>query len=78
MELSRKLERINQNVVEILEKYNFLSYPSVIALSISWQAISDWEMDQKIEEDKTVLLFLPKDQNKGIVLRNKGYNESKK
>ena len=33
-------------------------------------------MDQKIEEDKTILLFLPKDKNKGIVLRNKGYTES--
>ena len=50
--------------------------PSLIALSISWKAISDWEMDQKEEEDKTILLFLPKDKNKGFVLRNKGYTES--
>ena len=47
-----------------------------IAISISWHAISDWEMDQKIEEDKTILLFLPKDKNKGIILRSKGYAES--
>ena len=33
-------------------------------------------MNQKIEEDKTTLLFLPKNKNKGIVLRNKGYTES--
>ena len=33
-------------------------------------------MDQKIEEDKTILLFIPKDKNKGIILRNKGYIES--
>ena len=33
-------------------------------------------MEQKIEEDKTILLFLPKDKNKGIILRNKGYTES--
>ena len=71
-----ELEINNKNVVELLEKYNFSSKPSVIALTISWQAISDWEMDQKIEADKTILLFLPKDKNKGIVLRNKGYTES--
>ena len=72
----KELEIKNKNVVELLEKYNLSSKPSVIALSISWQAISDWEKDQKIEEDKTILLFLPKDKNKGIVLRNKGYTES--
>ena len=72
----KELEIKNKNVVKLLEKYNLSSAPSVIALSISWEAISDWEMDQKIEEDKTLLLFLPKDKNKGIVLRNKGYAES--
>ena len=72
----KELEVKNRNVVELLEKFNLSSKPSVIAVSISWKAISDWEMDEKIEEDKNVLLFLPKDKNKGIVLRNKGYTES--
>jgi phycoerythrin-associated linker protein len=72
----KELEINNRNVVELLEKYNSTSKVSIIALSISWEAISDWEMDKKIEEDKTILLFLPKDKNKGNVLRNKGYTES--
>ena len=72
----KELEINNKNVVELLEKYKPTSNPSIIALSISWKAISDWETDQKIEEDKTILLFLPKDKNNGIVLRNKGYSES--
>ena len=72
----KELEIKNKNVVELLEKYNLNSKSSVIAVSISWKAISDWEVDQKIEADKTILLFLPKDENKGIVLRNKGYTES--
>ena len=78
----KELEINNKNVVELLEKYNSTSKPYAIALSISWKAISDWEMDQKVEmsqkveEDKTILLFLPKSKNKGIVLRNKGYTES--
>ena len=72
----KELEINNKNVVELLEKYNSTSKPSCIALSISWKAISDWEMDQKIEEDKIIIAFLPKGKNKGIVLRNKGYTES--
>ncbi len=72
----KELEINNKNVVELLKKYNSASKASVIALSISWEAISDWEMDKKIEEDKTILLFLPKDKNKGVVLRDKGYTES--
>ena len=74
--LIKELEIKNKNVVKLLEKYNISSKPSIIALLISWQAISDWEKDQKIEQDKTTLLFLPKDKNKGIILRNKGYTES--
>ena len=72
----KKLEIKNKNVIELLEKYNLSFNPSLVALSINWQATSDWEMDQKIEEDQTILLFLPKDKNKGIVVRNKGYTES--
>ena len=72
----KKLANNNKNVVEILEKYNLGFKPSLVALSINCQATSDWEMDQEIEEDQTILLFLPKDKKKGIVLRNKGYTES--
>ncbi len=72
----KELEINNKNVIELLEKYNYSSKPSVIALSISWEATSDWEMDQKIEEDKTIFIFLPEHNNKGIILRNKGYTES--
>ena len=74
--LIKELEIKNKNVVELSEKYNLSSKTSFIALSISWKAISDWEIDQNTEVDETILLFLPKDQNKGIVLRNKGYTES--
>ncbi len=72
----KKLEIKNKNVVKLLEKYDLTSKPIDIAISICWHSISDWDMDQKIERDKTILLFLPKDKNKGIILRNKGYSES--
>jgi len=47
-----------------------------MAISINWQAISDWDNNDIREEDETILIFLPKDENSGIVLRNKGYTES--
>ena len=74
--LIKELEINNRSVVHLLEKYNLNPKPSAIAVSISWQVISDWEMDKNIKGDKTILLFLPKDKNKGIVIRNKGYTES--
>jgi len=66
----------NKKVVEILEKYNFSLNLEAISIAIKWQAISDWEEDNKREGDENILIFLPKDENSGIVLRNKGYTES--
>ena len=72
----KDIEINNTKVVELLNKYEFKYTPSVVAISISWQAISDWEEEQTSQEDQTILLFLPRDKNTGIVLRNKGYTES--
>ncbi len=72
----KDIEINNTKVVKLLKKYELKHTPSVIAISISWQAISDWEEEQKSQEDQTILLFLPKDKNTGLVLRNKGYTES--
>ncbi|MBO8243182.1 phycobiliprotein lyase [Prochlorococcus marinus XMU1411] len=66
----------NKKVVEIF-KNNELSYNlESIAISIKWQSISDWEENDINEGDETLLIFLPKNENSGIVLRNKGYTES--
>ena len=72
----KNIEINNPKVVKLLNKYDFNYNPSVIGILISWQAISDWEEEQKSQEDQTILLFLPKNKNTGIVLRNKGYTES--
>ena len=66
----------NEKVVEILKNYKLSLNPYLIAISIKWQTISDWGEDNTIGEDETILIFLPKDENSGIVLRNKGYTES--
>jgi len=66
----------NKKVTEILKKCKLSLNLENIAISIKWQAISDWEEDKMSKEDETILIFLPKDDNSGIVLRNKGYTES--
>ena len=65
----------NKKVIEIF-KINKLSLNlEITAISIKWQAISDWEEDDISKRDETILIFLPKDENSGIVLRDKGYTE---
>jgi len=66
----------NKKVVEIFKNNKFSLNLESISISINWQAISDWDNDDISEEDETILIFLPKDENSGIVLRNKGYTES--
>ena len=66
----------NKKVSEIFNNYKLSLNLESIAISINWQAFSDWEEDNMSEGDETILIFLPKDENSGIVLRNKGYTES--
>ena len=72
----KHITKKNKKVVEIFKNYKFSLNLESIAISINWQAISDWENDDISEGDETILIFLPKDENSGIVLRNKGYTES--
>ena len=66
----------NKKVIEIFKNYKLSFKPDSIAISIKWQAISDWEENDMSKGDETILIFLPKDDNSGIVLKNKGYTES--
>jgi len=66
----------NKKVVEIFKNHKLSLNLKSIAISIKWQAISDWEVEDIGKGDETILIFLPKDENSGIVLRNKGYTES--
>jgi len=66
----------NKKVIEIFKNHKLSFKPDCIAISIEWQAITDWEDENKSEGDETILIFLPKAENSGIVLRNKGYTES--
>jgi len=66
----------NKKFIEIFKNYNLSLNLENKAISIKWRAISDWEEDDIRQEDESILIFLPKDENSGIILRNKGYTES--
>ena len=70
------INKKNKKVVEIFKNYKLNSKLESIPISIKWQAISDWEENDMSKGDETILIFLPKDANSGIVLRSKGYTES--
>jgi phycoerythrin-associated linker protein len=66
----------NKKVIEIFKNYNLSPNLESKAISIKWQATSDWGEDDISEGDENILIFLLKGENSGIVLRNKGYTES--
>ena len=72
----KHINKKNKKVVEIFKNYKFSLNLESTSISIKWQTISDWDNDDISEGDETILIFLPKDENSGIVLRNKGYAES--
>ena len=69
----KKINLKNKKVIEIFQNYKLNINLESIAISIKWQAISDWEEKDMSKGDETILIFLPKDDHSGIVLRNKGY-----
>jgi len=72
----KHLNSKNKKVIEIFKKYKLSLTHECIAISIKWKTISDWEEDNISTGDETIMVFLPKEGNSGIVLRNKGYSES--
>ena len=72
----KHINKRHKKVVEIFKNYKLSFNLESKAISIKWQAFSDWEEDKMSEVDETILIFLPKDENSGVVLRNKGYTES--
>ena len=72
----KHINKKNKKIIEIFKNYKLSLNLESIAISIKWQAISDWEENDTSNGGETILIFLPKDDNSGIVLRNKGYAES--
>ena len=59
----KHINKKNKKVVEIFKNNKFSLNLDSIAISINWQATSDWENNDIREGDETILIFLPKDEN---------------
>ena len=62
---------------EVAEIKNRFKFPNKIsfAIKISWKSISEWKNENKSQESDTVLIFLPKDEYSGTLIKEKGYAE---
>ena len=56
----KHINKKNKKVVEIFKNYKFSLNLESIAISINWQAISDWDNDDISEGDETILIFYQK------------------
>ena len=45
------------------------------AIKITWQSISEWSTENKSQESRTILIFVPQDEYTGILIKEKGYAE---
>tara|TARA_B100001121_G_C18342435_1_gene458594 strand:+ start:46 stop:585 length:540 start_codon:yes stop_codon:yes gene_type:complete len=45
------------------------------AIKISWKSTSEWTTENKSQESNTILMFVPKDEYTGTLIRDKGYAE---
>ena len=64
----------SQEVLEIKKRFTF-SQDLSFAIKISWKSISEWTTENKSQESQTILIFVPKDEHTGILIKDKGYAE---
>ena len=64
----------SQEVLKIKNRFKFAKNIS-FAIKISWKSISEWTTENKSQESNTILIFIPKDEYTGILIKDKGYAE---
>ncbi len=64
----------SEEVLEIKKKFTF-SQDHSFAVNITWKSASEWTTDNKSKESQTILIFVPKDEYTGTIIKDKGYAE---
>ena len=64
----------SEEVLEIKKRFKF-SQDQSFAIKISWRSISEWTAENKSQESETILIFVPKDEYTGTLIKDKGYAE---
>ena len=64
----------SKEVLEIKNRFN-CSMNISFAIKITWKSFSEWPTENKSYESNTILIFVPKDEFTGILIKDKGYAE---
>ena len=64
----------SNEVLEIKNRFN-CSMNISFAIKITWKSFSEWPTENKSYESNTILIFVPKDEFTGILIKDKGYAE---
>ena len=64
----------SEEVLKIKNKFKFSQNIS-FAIKISWISNSEWASENKSTVSNAVLIFVPKDEYTGILIKDKGYAE---
>ena len=64
----------SNEVLEIKNRFNS-SMNISFAIKISWESFSEWQTERKSDKNNTILIFSPKDEFTGILIKDKGYAE---
>ena len=64
----------SKEVLEIKNRINS-SIKISFAIKITWKSFSEWPTENKSYESNTILIFVPKDEFTGILIKDKGYAE---
>ena len=64
----------SEEVLEIKNRLK-LSQNLSFAIKISWKSISEWTTENNTQESNTILIFVPEDEFKGTLIKDKGYAE---
>ena len=63
-----------EEVLEIKNRFT-ISQDLSFAIKIQWQFNSEWTTETKSQESEAILIFVPKDEYTGILIKDKGYAE---
>ena len=64
----------SEEVLEIKRRLK-CSQDLSFAIKISWKSTSEWITENKSQENHTILIFIPKDEYTGTLIKDKGYTE---
>ena len=64
----------SEEILEIKKRFTF-SKDQSFAIKISWRSISEWTNENKSQASQTILIFVPKDEYTGTLIKDKGYAE---